>query len=155
MGRASAAITIPGVRVADAEALWYDLTRWPSFVEGFKHVVRVDDDWPAAGSVLVWESVPDGRGRVTEAVTSHVQREGQAADVEDPRIVGSQRVVFAPTGTADDPGVRMALTLDYALRDGGLLSPVTDMLFIRRAQSDALRRTLVRFARELEAEREL
>ena len=49
----------------------------------------------------------------------------------------------------------MSLTLDYELRDGGLLSPVTDLLFIRRAQSDALRRTLLRFARELRAEREL
>ena len=76
MGRASATITIPGVRIADAEALWYDLTRWPSFVEGFKHVVRVEGDWPAAGSVLVWDSVPDGRGRVTEAVASYVAARG-------------------------------------------------------------------------------
>lgn len=155
MGRSSASLTIAGARVADAEALWYDLTRWASFVEGFKHVVRVDGDWPAAGSVLVWESVPDGRGRVTEAVTAYAQREGQAADVEDPRVVGRQAVAFAPAGTADDPAVRMSLTLDYELREGGLLSPVTDLLFIRRAQSDALRRTLVRFARELGAEREL
>jgi hypothetical protein len=155
MGRSGAAITLPGVRIADAEALWYDLSRWPAFVEGFKHVVRVEGDWPAAGSVLVWESVPDGRGRVTEAVSSHSQREGQVADVEDPRIVGRQTVAFAAAGTADEPEVRMSLTLEYELRDGGLLSPVTDLLFIRRAQSDALRRTLLRFARELRAEREL
>lgn len=155
MGRASAALTLPGVRIADAEALWYDLTRWPGFVEGFKHVVRVDDDWPAAGSVLVWDSVADGRGRVTEAVRSHVQREGQVAEIEDPRIVGEQAVRFAPGGTADAPEVRISLTLAYELRDRSLLSPVTDLLFIRGAQADALRRTLLRFARELEAEREL
>lgn len=156
MGRASAAITLPGTRIADAEALWYDLTRWPSFVEGFKHVVRIEGDWPQAPSVLVWESVPDGRGRVTEAVSAYAQREGQAADVEDPRIVGRQAVAFAATGApGDDAGVRMTLTLEYELRDRSLLSPVTDLLFIRRAQSDALRRTLLRFARELEAEREL
>ncbi len=105
--------------------------------------------------MLVWDSVPDGRGRVTEAVRTHAQREGQVADVEDPRIVGRQSVAFAAAGTVDAPAVRMSLTLDYELRDGGLLSPVTDLLFIRRAQSDALRRTLLRFARELRAEREL
>ena len=47
MGRASASITLPATRIADAEALWYDLTRWPSFVEGFKHVVKVEGEtWP-------------------------------------------------------------------------------------------------------------
>ncbi|HMS61832.1 MAG TPA: hypothetical protein PKD63_06090 [Solirubrobacteraceae bacterium] len=156
MGRASASITLPATRIADAEALWYDLTRWPSFVEGFKHVVKVEGDWPQAPSVLVWESVPDGRGQVTEAVSAFAQRDGQTADVEDPRMVGRQTVAFAATGSpGEDPGVRMTLALDYELRDRGLLSPVTDLLFIRRAQSDALRRTLLRFARELQAEREL
>ncbi len=156
MGRASATITLADTRVADAEALWYDVSRWPSFVEGFKHVVRIEGEWPATGSRLIWQSVADGRGRVSEAVTAYVQREGQTADVEDPRISGSQRVIFAPVGTTGDgAGVQMTLELEYALHDRGPLSAVTDMLFIRRAQSDALRRTLFRFAHELQAEREL
>lgn len=156
MGRASATITVPGVRVADAEALWYDVGRWPAFIEGFKHVVRIEGDWPQTGSRVIWESVPDGRGRVSENVTSFVQREGQASDVEDPRISGHQRVTFEPAGSpGEDPGVQLTLQLEYRLHDSGPLAAVTDVLFIRRAQSDALRRTLVRFARELEAEREL
>ncbi len=154
MARASATITVPGVRVADAEALWYDVARWPAFVEGFKHVERIEGDWPAAGSRLIWESVPDGRGRVSETVTSYVQREGQSSDVADPRISGRQRITFAPTGSPDtEPGVQLTLQLEYKLNDAGPLGVITDALFIRRAQADALRRTLVRFAHELEAER--
>lgn len=153
---ANATIALPGARVADAEALWYDVSRRPSFIEGFKHVVRLEGAWPAAGSRLIWESVPGGRGRVSEAVTAYAQRQGQESVVEDPRISGRQRVSFAPTGSPDsDPGVRMTLQLEYELRDAGPLSAVTDLLFIRRAQADALRRTLYRFGLELEAERGL
>jgi uncharacterized membrane protein len=152
MARAGASIDLPETRVADAEALWYDLTRWPSFIEGFKHVVSAEGDWPERGARVVWESVPDGRGRVLEHVLGHTQREGQEVAVEDPRITGTQRVRFAPGG---EDGVRMTLELEYTLSGGGPLRAVTDLLFIRRAQSDALRRTLYRFARELEAERSL
>ena len=156
MRRASATVTIPGVRIADAEALWYDVTRWSSFIEGFKHVVRIEGDWPAAGSRIIWQSVPDGRGRVSEQVTAYVQREGQTADVVDPRISGRQSITFAAAqGPEDQRGTAMTLQLEYTLRDGGPLGAVTDLLFIRRAQADALRRTLQRFARELQAEREL
>ena len=49
----------------------------------------------------------------------------------------------------------MTLQLEYTLHEAGPLGAVTDLLFIRRAQADALRRTLYRFARELQAEREL
>ena len=80
MRRASATVTLPGVRIADAETLWYDTTRWSSFIEGFKHVERIEGDWPAAGSRIIWQSVPDGRGRVSEHVTSYVQREGQSSE---------------------------------------------------------------------------
>ena len=63
---------------------------------------------------------------------------------------------FAPIGSPDSgPGVRMTLQLEYVLLDAGPLGAVTDLLFIRRAQADALRRTLYRFGRELEAERGL
>jgi len=156
MRRASATVTLPGVRIADAEALWYDVTRWPSFIDGFKHVERIEGDWPATGSRIIWQSVPDGRGRVSEHVTSYVQREGQSCEIVDPRISGRQSVVFAAAqGPDDQRGTAMTLQLQYELRDGGPLGAVTDLLFIRRAQADALRRTLYRFARELQAEREL
>jgi len=150
MGRARAAIEVPA-SVPDAEALWYDLKRWPAFIDGFGHVVR-DEGWPRAQGVLVWDSTPAGRGRVVERVSAQVPGQGQTADVEDPRLAGTQTVAF----TAVDSGVGVPLSLDYRLK-GGVpgLGVLVDLLFIGRAMRDSLRRTLVRFARELEAAAEL
>ena len=39
MGRVGARIDVPG-QASDAEALWYDLGRWPSFVDGCKYIAR-------------------------------------------------------------------------------------------------------------------
>ena len=47
MGRAKASISVPG-RAAEAEALWYDPHRWQAWIDGFGHVVSLDDGWPAA-----------------------------------------------------------------------------------------------------------
>lgn len=152
MRRVGASVELPGVRIAEAEALWYDLGRWPAFVEGFKHVVRVKGEWPQAGSELLWESVPAGRGRVLETVTAFTQRESQRAEILDPRIRGVQEVRFEATGQGS---VLAALTLDYELLRPGPLGVLTDLFFIRRAQQDALRRTLLRFARELKSDRAL
>ena len=70
MGRASATVTVPG-RAFETERLWYDPARWPSWVDGFAHVVRLDEElWPRAGAALVWDSPPGGRGRVLETVTA-------------------------------------------------------------------------------------
>ena len=149
MGRARAAIEVPA-SVPDAEALWYDLKRWPAFIDGFGHVVR-DEGWPRAQGVLVWDSTPAGRGRVVERVSAQVPGQGQTADVEDPRLAGTQTVAF----TAVDSGVGVTLSLDYRLKSGPApLRPILDALFIGRAIQDSLRRTLVRFGRELEADRE-
>ena len=74
--RVGARIDVPG-QASDAEALWYDLRRWPSFVDGCKYIARVDGDWPAAGALVVWDSFPGGRGRVLEEVTAYEARVGQ------------------------------------------------------------------------------
>jgi hypothetical protein len=145
MGRARAAIEVAG-SVADAEALWYDLQRWPTFIDGFARVVR-SEGWPAGGSTLVWDSTPAGRGRVVEHVAAQVDGEGQTAEVEDPRLSGTQTVAFSPL----ENGVGVTLSLDYKLKQGGPLRVLADVFFIGRALRDSLRRTLVRFARELEA----
>jgi hypothetical protein len=137
--------------VAEAEALWYDHRRWASFVDGFGHVVKVEGDWPAAGARVVWDSTPAGRGRVTERVVEHRPREGQVLEVEDPRMRGTQRVGFAPAESA----TQLSLELDYRLKQANPLTPLVDLLFIRRALRDSLRRTLTRFGRELAGDREL
>lgn len=146
MGRTSAAVMLRGVRVADAEALWYDPERMPAFVDGMQRVVAVEGAYPQAGSGLVWESFAGGRGRVTEHVVRYEARGGQEVETLDASSEGLQIVTFTPAG--DD--VRMTLELEYRVLDAGPFTALTDFFFIRRAQGDALRRTLGRFARELQ-----
>lgn len=137
---------------ATALAAWCDLSRWPTFVESFARVIRVDDSWPASGSEVVWQTGPHGRGQVTERVVAHELPTGQPArlltDVREESLSGTQAVQF----TADTAGSRAEIALEYRLAAaGGPLAPITDALFIRRALRHSLGRTLRRFAIELEA----
>ena len=147
MGKAKASISVPG-RAADAEALWYDPRRWQAWVDGFGHVVSIDGDWPRRGAELVWQSPPGGRGRVIERVVAYEMRTGQTVEVEDATLTGRQSVAFEPGPDA----VEVTLTLEYRIRDRTPLTPLVDLLFVRRAMSDALRRTVTRFANERKAE---
>lgn len=144
MARARASLEVPGP-VEAAEALWYDTTRWAAWVDGFAGLRSIEGDWPAPGAIVTWESHPGGRGTVTERVVAHEQGSGQALAVEDDSVMATQRVAFR--AAAD--GTRVALELEWGLKRGGPLNRLVDVLFIRRAQRDALRRTLGRFAREL------
>ena len=67
MRRASARAALP-LTPPEALRLWADVERWPSFVEGFARRLELSAEWPAPRARVVWESTPDGRGRVTEAV---------------------------------------------------------------------------------------
>jgi hypothetical protein len=149
--RARAQIVVPG-RISESEALWYDTSRWPTFIDGFHHAASVDDGWPAQGT-LVWDSTRGGRGRVVERVVRHEPRVIQVAEVEDPTITATQTVSFA---ALEGERVRVQLELRYKLKERrlGPLTPVLDVLFIRPRQREALARTLARFARELAADRE-
>jgi hypothetical protein len=73
-------------------------------------------------------------------------RAGREVEVSDPSIDGTQTVAFAP-----GRGGRTAVELElrYRIRDASLLTPVLDVLFVRRAFNDSLRRTLARLASEL------
>lgn len=148
MSRARASVAIPGFSVADAEGLWYDRARWPSFIDGMKHVHAVEGDYPRAGAVK-WASHPGGRGRVLERIVAYTPGEGQELDIQDTQIHGRQSVRF----TALEDGVGVELELDYAIKKRTPLTPIVDLLFVRRAQADSLRRTLERFARELRDQR--
>jgi uncharacterized membrane protein len=147
MPRVSAAVTVPGL-ASEAEELWYDPRRWPAWIDGFGHLHKVEGDWPHAGARAVWDSRPGGRGRVVERVMEYEARTGQALEVEDDRLRGTQRVRFEP----GPDGVEVALELDYALKGRNVLTPLMDLLFIRRSLRDSLRRSLNRFRREREAE---
>jgi uncharacterized membrane protein len=136
--------TVVDLVPARAFELWTDLGRWPSFIDGFGHVDRVDDSWPADGSSLRWRSVPAGRGLVTEKVVALEPGRSFATQVFEERMTAIQAVRFEP----EDGGALVEIELDYTLTRGGPLAGITDVLFIRRALTDALRRTLRRFAIE-------
>jgi hypothetical protein len=146
------------VRRAQAEAtvalapeavrrLWTDVDRWAAFVEGFAHVVERSPEWPAPGARVVWQSIPSGRGRVTERVVDSGS-EHLATDVHEDALTGRQTITFAEVAE----GTRVELRLDYELSRYGPLQALADVIFIRRALRDSLRRTLDRFAAEAEAE---
>jgi hypothetical protein len=138
---------VPG-RVADAEELWYDPHRWAAWIDGFGHVSKLEGEWPQPGARLLWDSRPKGRGRVEERVMRYEPRTGQTLAVEDHRMTGTQTVAFAP----EEDEVHVSLTLEYKLKDRNPLTPVLDLLFIRRALRDSLQRTLDRFGHERRAE---
>jgi len=144
MPRVSASTVVPG-RVVEAEQLWYDPHRWAAWIDGFGHVTKLEGEWPQVGARLLWDSRPQGRGRVSERVAAYEPRSGQTLDVEDSRLLGTQTVAFEPEGDQ----VRVSLTLEYRLKSG---NPVVDLLFIRRALRDSLRRTVDRFGHERRAE---
>lgn len=128
----------------EAYALWVDHSRWPTFVDGFGRVDRVDDSWPHEGAKLVWSGVRGGRGTVTERVVRALPPRQHEVNVFEEKLAGTQRVTF----TAEDEGTLVELELDYKVSVGGPLRPLVDVLFIRRAQNDALARTLRRFTTE-------
>jgi Polyketide cyclase / dehydrase and lipid transport len=149
MGRVRASIAIQAL-ASEAEELWYDTHRWPTFIDGLHHIARLDGEWPHAGARVLWDSNPGGRGRVQERVTAYAAREGQTLDVEDEKIRGTQRITFTPT----ESGVTVTLELRYELKASRPGMPLFDLLFVRRPQRDSLARTLRRFRTEVTAERE-
>jgi hypothetical protein len=129
-----------------ASRLWTDVNRWPTFIDGFSHIVQIDDSWPEPGAKVVWQSGPAGRGRVTERI---LERDGEhvVTEVFDEQMHGRQSLFF-------EPG-RVTMDLDYELAKPGPFGRITDVLFIRRALAMALERTLRRFSTEAEDEARL
>jgi Polyketide cyclase / dehydrase and lipid transport len=129
--------------------LWTNPDRWPTFIEGFGHVLEVDASWPGPGSKAVWDSTPGGRGRVTEIVLE--RGEGRlVTQVFEDALGGTQTIAIQPASEGD--GSVVELTLEYELAGGGPFRGLADAIFIRRALRDALRRTMARFAVEAEDE---
>lgn len=141
-------LSFPGT-VPEAERCWYDTAHWSHWIDGLDRVVSVEGDWPQLGATVTWQSGPAGRGRVVERVVAHEPLKGQTLAVEDVSIRGRQTVTFTPA----DPGVEVSLTLEYELVKRSLVSPLVDMLFIRRAMATSLHATVARFGVELEAAR--
>ena len=143
MAVARAATHVP-LSPQEAYDLWTDTSRWPTFVDGFARVDRQDAAWPDEGAKLVWSGVPGGRGTVTERVVRALPPREHEVNVFEEKLDGTQRTTFS----ADEDGTIVELELDYKVSVGGPLRPLVDALFIRRAQNDALARTLRRFRTE-------
>lgn len=150
MGRVLVSIQVP-VITSEAEALWYDLARWPVFIDGFGHLEKSTGEWPGPGASLTWTSIPGGRGRVLEDVVRYEPRVGQESRVEDERMRGTQRIGFTP-GT---DGVQVTLELEYELKGDRPFGALFDLLFVRRPMRDSMTRTLARFRREVVSDHEL
>jgi hypothetical protein len=82
---------------------------------------------------------------VVEQVTAYELRRGQTLEVQDASITGRQSVVFEPS----DSGVEVTMRLEYRLRRRSPLTPLFDLLFIRRAMAVSLETTVTRFGVEL------
>jgi hypothetical protein len=149
MRTVSAVATLPG-SVHEAETVWYDTARWPSWVEGLARVTRVDPRWPQLGADVIWESGPAGRGQVVERVVAYEPLAGQTVEVQDDSIRGRQSVAFSP----GEERVEIELTLEYEIKKRSPLTPLVDVLFIRRAFRTSLDSTLRRFGLELETARD-
>jgi hypothetical protein len=135
--------------VAEAERCWYATDRWHDWIDGLDHVLEVRGDWPRVGATVAWQSGPAGRGRVVERVIAYEPLRGQALEVADHSIRGRQSVTFV----AADDRVEVGLALEYRLVRRTIVSPVVDVLFIRRAMTASLSSTLSRFGSELDATR--
>jgi hypothetical protein len=147
--RASARSPLP-LPPAEVLRLWSDVDRWPTFVEGFARRLELTESWPEPGSRIVWESTPDGRGRVTEAVKES-ESDRFSTQVYETALTGVQTFRALPA----NGGSEVELSLEYQLTRYGPLRGLADALFIRRALRDSLRRTLYRFAVEAEEETRL
>ena len=147
MGRVKASVTVPG-RAAQAESVWYDRSRWASWIDGFGHLVSLEEAWPGTGARRVWDAKPPPqarRGRVVEHVLAHETRTGQTLGVEDEHVEGREDVAFAPEGD----GVRVTLTRTWSRKGGGgPFGLLADALVERPRVQASLRATLARFAAE-------
>lgn len=136
--------TVAGT-VHEVEQRWYDTSRWPSWVDGLAQVVEVAGDWPAVGASVTWDSGPAGRGRVIERVIAYEPLTGQTLEVQDSSICGRQSVAFVPV----QEGVEVTLTLAYEIARRSPLTPIVDVLFIKKAMTTSLTTTLSRFGTTL------
>lgn len=145
MSRVSATRTLAS-SVHEAQSAWCDTNTWAQWVDGLERVERMSGPWPEAGGSVEWRSGPAGRGHVREQMVGYEPLRALALEVEDDSITGRQEVSFEPA----DGGCEVTLALDYTIKGRGLLTPVVDLLFIRRAMTRSLERTLGRFAERLD-----
>lgn len=154
MGRVAES-TYVDASVAEVWELYFEPRAWPAWVDGFA-AVESSDGYPRRGGVLRWRSTPAGRGEVVERVLEHEPRTLHRVAFADPETEGELETRFAvESGVGGEPGTRVAQTLTYRLRDAGVLTLLTDPIFIRPQIARSVRRSLDALGIEAEQPRDV
>jgi uncharacterized membrane protein len=127
--------------------LYFEPARWPAWVDGFGSV-ESSEGYPERGGTLRWRSTPAGRGTVTERVVEHEPRRLHRIEFSDPESEGELATAFEADGTG---GTRVSQEIVYRVRDAGVLTRLTDPIFIRPQVARSVRRSLERLRTEAEA----
>jgi Polyketide cyclase / dehydrase and lipid transport len=139
-----------GASLGESWALYFEPSAWPAWVDGSDRV-EASDGYPQRGGTLRWRSTPAGRGTVEERVLAHEPRTLHRVAFSDPESEGELVTTFEfEAGSGDEPGTRVGQELTYRLRERGVLTPLTDILFIRPQVGRSVRRSLERFRVEAE-----
>jgi Polyketide cyclase / dehydrase and lipid transport len=139
-----------GASLGESWALYFEPSAWPAWVDGFDRV-EASEGYPHRGGTLRWRSTPAGRGTVVERVLEHEPRRIHRVAFSDPESEGELVTRFEiEAGSGAEPGTRVAQELTYRLRERGVLTPLTDVIFIRPQVGRSVRRSLERFRAEAE-----
>jgi uncharacterized protein YndB with AHSA1/START domain len=131
--------------------LYFEPATWPAWVDGFGSV-ESSDGYPERGGTLRWRSTPAGRGAVSERVLAHEPQRLHRIEFSDPESKGEMATAFArEPDTGGGEGTRVSQEVTYRVRDAGLLTRLTDPLFIRPQVARSVRRSLERLRIEAEA----
>lgn len=139
MATAEASIRLP-VSVAEAWDAYFWAPGWPRWVDGFAAVVG-SEGYPELGGILRWQSIPAGRGEVSERVLEHEHRRLHRVGFADPTMAGEFETRFAITGD----GAELTQTLDYRVVAAGPITRVAAALFVRSQVRASLERSLSGF----------
>ena len=131
--------------LAEVWDYYFDPRGWPAWVDGFGRV-QSSDGYPDAEGSLRWQSIPAGRGEVTEHVLEHEPRRVHRIAYRDPTSAGELRTSFSIEG----PGTLVEQQLTYRLVRRGPFARLTDLLFIRSQMRGSMERTLARLRLEVE-----
>jgi len=133
--------------VAVVWRLYFEPATWPAWVDGFGSV-ESSDGYPERGGTLRWRSTPAGRGTVSERVLEHEPQRLHRVEFSDPESEGELVTAFEPDG---GDATRVSQEVAYRLRDAGVLTRLTDPIFIRPQVARSVRRSLERLRIEAEA----
>jgi uncharacterized membrane protein len=140
----SASVTVRA-SLAEVWDHYFEPQGWPTWVDQFQAVVG-SEGYPDPGGTLRWRSVAAGRGEVVERVLEHEPRRLHRIAWADPVSEGELTTRFEIRGEA----TRVSQSLDYRVRDGGIFSRISDLLFVRTQMRGSLERSLARLRHEVE-----